>query len=127
MPLLKKRPFGKKTKEMDVLESEQYIDLGAMDFKDAPTTIGTESSIKIAEIGRYEDLEPLTDLIYKRNILIIDYTAVSNDELAFRRITNELKSIMKDTKGDMAAIGKNFLIVTPKGIAIDRNKIRSGA
>lgn len=95
----------------------------AMDFPGESVGGGT-ALLKIAEISRYEDLGQITNQIYNGNILLIDYTAVSQDQLSLKRITNELKSIVKDTNGDMAGIGKNMLAVTPRGIRIDRNKIK---
>ncbi len=42
----------------------------------------------------------------------------------WQRIISELKNVAKDVDGDVVAIGKNYLFVTPSGIKIDRNKIR---
>jgi SepF-like predicted cell division protein (DUF552 family) len=64
--------------------------------------------------------------VYNGNILILDYTSIANDELTLKRITNELKYVVKDMNGDVAGIAKNMMIVTPRGIKVDRNKIRAG-
>jgi SepF-like predicted cell division protein (DUF552 family) len=122
MPILK-RKVSKKPKE-DNEVPQDFVDLTTMDFPEESGCAGASAIIKVAEIGRYEDLGQVTNHIYNGNILLLDYTAVSQDSLTLKRITNELKSITKDTNGDMAGIGKNMLIVTPKGIKIDRNKIK---
>jgi filamentous hemagglutinin family protein len=57
---------------------------------------------------------------------LIDYSALSNDSLTLKRITNELKAVARDTNGDVAAIGKNIIVVTPNGIKVDRQKIKGG-
>ncbi len=120
-----KKPF-KKFKEGAVKETDQYIDLGDMTFEDVPTTLGTgvKSMVKVAEVYRYEDINELTAHIYNGNILIVDYNSIANDELALKRITNELKSVARDTGGDVAGIGKGILIATPGGVKVDRHKLR---
>jgi hypothetical protein len=123
MPILKRKPYKKSKEESDV--PQDFVDLTSMDFPDEASAGGASAVVKVAEISRYEDLGQVTNHIYNGNILLLDYTAVSQDPLTLKRITNELKSITKDTRGDMAGIGKNLLVVTPKGIRIDRNKIKA--
>ena len=41
-----------------------------------------------------------------------------------KRVSNELKQLTRDINGDIAAMGNNFLIVTPTGVKVDRRKIR---
>jgi filamentous hemagglutinin family protein len=124
MPLLK-RPFGRNKEEVQTVETDQYIDLGALAFDEVSPLAG-KGMIKLAEIYRYEDLNPVVQPAYNGNIIIIDYSAMANDQLAMKRITNELKSVARDTNGDVAAIGKNLIIVAPNGIKIDRHKIKGG-
>jgi SepF-like predicted cell division protein (DUF552 family) len=80
--------------------------------------------VRVAEVYRYEDINQLTSHIYNGNILIVDYNSIANDELALKRITNELKSVARDTGGDVAGIGKGILIATPGGVKVDRHKLR---
>ena len=62
--------------------------------------------------------------VYNGDMLLVDYTSLANDELALKRITADLKNVARDTGGDVAAIGKNWILATPAGVKIDRNKIR---
>ncbi|MDD1767340.1 MAG: cell division protein SepF [Methanomassiliicoccales archaeon] len=124
MPLLKK-PFGKAKEEVQTVETDQYIDLGLLSFDESSPLQG-KGMVKVAEIYRYEDLSAVTQPVYNGNILLIDYSALSNDSLTLKRITNELKAVARDTNGDVAAIGKNIIVVTPNGIKVDRQKIKGG-
>jgi filamentous hemagglutinin family protein len=124
MPLLK-RPFGRNKEEVQTVETDQYIDLGALTF-DEESPLSGKGMIKLAEIYRYEDLNPVVQPAYNGNIIILDYSAIANDQLTMKRITNELKSVARDTNGDVAAIGKNLIIIAPNGIKIDRHKIKGG-
>ncbi|MCK5547683.1 MAG: cell division protein SepF [Thermoplasmata archaeon] len=106
-------------------EADHYIDLGEMVFEDELGAVtGAKSLIKVAEVLKYEDINGLTSHLYNGNILVIDYTAIGSDELALKRITADLKTVATDINGDVAAIGKNYIIATPQGVKIDRTKIK---
>jgi len=122
--LLKKKPFSRD--EGETKEASQYIDLGEMVFDDEIGGIGggPTTMVKVAEIYRYEDVGSLTSLLYSGNILMIDYSAISNDQIALKKIIEDLKGVARDTGGDVAGIGGNMIMATPKGIKIDRNKIK---
>ena len=116
-----KKSHGHGTKE------EPYVDLGEMTFEDEALSDHTGSMIKVAEIYRFEDLKNLTKLLYENHTIVIDYTAMANDDLALRRIISELHSVVEDVKGDVAGIGHNLLVATSGGLMIDRNKIRGSS
>jgi SepF-like predicted cell division protein (DUF552 family) len=110
----------------DTLEEGAFLDLGAMQFEDeADGLAGAKATIRMAEILRFEDLHTVSKLAYQGDILILDYTSISNDQTAVRRMSIDLKNIAKDTGGDVAGIAKNLLALTPAGIRIDRQKLRS--
>jgi len=126
--------FLKKTKKMiptrrehDRSSAGEYIDLAEMEFPDEGAALsGARSIVKVAEINGYDDLSELTDELYNGNILVIDFTMMANDDLELKRVIGELKSVAKDTGGDVAGISKNMLAATPGGIKISRKKIRPG-
>ena len=120
-----KKPFSKRHREA-VVESDKYIDLGDLVFDEEAALEGDVSLVKVAEIYRYEDISSLTNEVYDGNILIIDYSAMAGDQIALRRVIEELQMISKDTGGDVAGVGKNMLMITPLGIKIHRDKIKGG-
>jgi SepF-like predicted cell division protein (DUF552 family) len=124
MSLLKK-PFMRSREDVHTIETDQYVDLGALNFEE-DNPLGGKGMIKLGEIYRYEDLTPVVQPAYNGNIVIIDYSSIANDQLTLKRITNELKAVSRDTNGDVAAIGHNLIIVAPNGIKIDRHKIKGG-
>ncbi len=125
MPLLGRRNFTKNKEDVQTVETDQYIDLGAMYFEEEASA-ASKGMVKLAEIYRYEDLSDLTQPVYDGNVLILDYANIANDTDTLRRITSELKAVARDTNGDVAAIGHDLIIITPRGYKIDRNKIRGG-
>lgn len=125
MSLLSRKPFAKNREDVQAVETDQYIDLGAMYFEEEASAAG-KGMVKLAEIYRYEDLSDLTQPVYEGNVLILDYANIANDNDTLRRITSELKAVARDTNGDVAAIGHDLIVVTPRGFKIDRNKMRGG-
>ncbi len=114
-------------KEHERSSAGEYIDLAEMEFPDEGAALsGARSIVKVAEINGYDDLAELTDELYNGNVLIIDFTMMANDDLELKRVIAELKSVAKDTGGDVAGIAKNILMATPRGIKISRKKIRPG-
>jgi len=102
-----------------------FIDLGEYSKK-SMTGKARGMEIKVAEIDSYEDIRELSNYVYEGNILILDFSAIMNDDLSLKRIITELKRLVEDINGDMAGISKNLLVVTPKKVSIDRRKVRRG-
>ena len=120
-----KKPFKKLVEGGTAAGSDAYIDLGELTFEDAsPLGQTAKHWVRVAEVYRYEDLGDLTTHVYNGDMLLIDYTSLANDELALKRMTADLKNVARDTGGDVAAVGKNYLLATPAGVKIDRNKIK---
>jgi len=79
---------------------------------------------QVAEVHGYDDLREFSDYIYNGNLLILDVSPISIDDIELERITNELKRIVRDIDGDIAGLDRNHIIVTPSGVKIDRRKLR---
>ncbi len=130
MTILKKKPFptGQETESRESMGAEQYVDLTDMVFEDENLAgaDGAKTLVKVGELFRYEDLSALTSQVYAGNLVVVDYTSVANDDLTMKRITAELKNVARDVNGDVAGVGKNLLMITPKDVKIDRNKIKGG-
>jgi SepF-like predicted cell division protein (DUF552 family) len=128
--ILKKKPFpaGEENSPRDSISAEQYIDLTEMTFDEDELggIEGATSLVKVGELFRYEDLSALTKEVYDGNMVIVDYTSIANDDLTMKRVTAELKNVARDVDGDVAGVGKNLLMATPRGIKIDRNKMKGG-
>ena len=105
--------------------TEGYVDLEK--YSDA--TVGTTESggkmhVGIGEIQRYEDIKVISDYVYGGNVLILDFSPISDEQVILKRITDDLKKIAHDIGGDIAGIGNNLMIISPSGVKIDRRKIR---
>ena len=103
------------------LADEEFIDL--RDYE--ATSGGTNLWIKVGEVSKVEDLKALSTQVYDGNILILDFGSIAGDDIAMRRVMNELKRIATDVGGDLAGLGAHTLVVTPGGVKVDRTKIKS--
>lgn len=104
--------------------SEGYIDLEKYVDTTQDKNISANMHVGIGEIQRYEDIKKFSDYVYRGNVLILDFSPISDEEVILKRITNELRKITNDIGGDIAGIGNNLMIVSPGGVKIDRRKIR---
>ena len=108
----------------DTLEEGTFLDLGALSFEDADSALGAKGSVRMAEVLRLDDVHTYSKLTYQGDIVILDYTSISNDATAVKRMSTDLRNITRDTGGDVAGIAKDLLCITPAGIRIDRQKLR---
>lgn len=104
--------------------TEGYIDLEKYADAQVGGMSGARMHVAIGEIQRYEDLKDLTDYVYGGNVLILDFTAISDQEILLKRVTNELKRITDDIGGDVAGIGNNLMVVSPNGVKVERRKLK---
>jgi SepF-like predicted cell division protein (DUF552 family) len=104
--------------------SEGYIDLEKYVESMQDTTQPAKMHIRVGEIQRYEDLKEFTDYVYGGNVLILDFSPIAEEEVLLKRITNDLKKMTQDINGDIAGIGNNLMIISPRDVKIDRRKLR---
>jgi uncharacterized protein len=103
--------------------TDGYIDLEKYADAQVSNTAGARMRVAIGDIQRYDDLKELTDFVYGGNVLILDFTAISDQEILLKRVTNELKRITDDIGGDVAGIGNNLMVVSPNGVKVERRKL----
>lgn len=101
-----------------------FVDLGDYHVTSTAKEEPTSAFVKVAELARYEDVADLAEEVYGGHILVLDIKALAKDEFALRRVTSELKKVATDVGGDVAGIGEGLICVTPRGVKVDRQKIR---
>src|SRR3989337_423428 len=97
-----KKPF-RRLVEGPAAEADTYIDLGELAFEGEGGALGepVEHLVKVAEVYRYEDVTDLTTHVYNGNILLIDFTSLSSDELALplsRAAETELEHAVREER-----------------------------
>ena len=104
--------------------TEGYVDLEKYTETKTSETSSAKMHVAVGEIQRYEDIKAISDYVYGGNVLILDFSPISDEEVILKRITNELKKMANDIGGDIAGIGNNLMIISPSGVKVDRRKIR---
>ena len=104
--------------------TEGYVDLEKYVETKTSETSSAKMHVAVGEIQRYEDIKAISDYVYGGNVLILDFSPISDEEVILKRITNELKKMADDIGGDIAGIGNNLMIISPSGVKVDRRKIR---
>lgn len=111
---------GKKAKSE--VEEYQELDLSEFEegFKDEPTSM----FIRVAELTGLDILPELKKQVYEGNVVIIDVSPAKHDKLLFDRAVKDLKQVVNDVHGDIALVKEDQVIVTPRSIRIDRQKLK---
>ena len=120
MPLFSKK--GQNAGESGKDGVHKFIDLN--DYKFPADEEDARNVVRVAEVADLENLRKISELIYNSNILILDCSAISNDDFSMTRVKDELKRAVRDINGDIAAISRSYLLITPPGISIDRRKVK---
>jgi len=124
MAFLKKRAEKEDEYANEFNVGRTYIDLGMMRSREPVAHSPGGPAVKFADIDGYRQIPELSNMIYEGHVLVLDFTPIANDDLELKRTITELKRVIEDINGDIAGIGQNLLIVTPKGMSIDKKKVR---
>ncbi len=111
---------GKKSK----IDVDEYEEIDLKEYEDGFENETPNAYIKIAELSGLENMPELKKQVYDGNILMIDVSPSKKDKLVFDRAIKDLKQVVNDVHGDIAMIKEDQVIVTPRGIRIDRQKIK---
>jgi SepF-like predicted cell division protein (DUF552 family) len=111
---------GKKTKS----DADEYQELDLSEYEDGFQGETANAYIKIAELSGLEMMPELKKQIYEGNILMIDVSPAKKDKMVFDRAIKDLKAVVNDVHGDIAMIKEDQVIVTPRGMRIDRQKLK---
>jgi SepF-like predicted cell division protein (DUF552 family) len=111
---------GKKAKS----EAEEYQELDLSEYEEGFKGEAANSYIKIAELSGLDLMPELKKQVYEGNILMIDISALNKDKLNKDRAIKDLKAVVNDVHGDIAMIKEDQIIVTPRGMRIDRQKLK---
>jgi SepF-like predicted cell division protein (DUF552 family) len=105
-------------------DAEEYQELDLSEYEEGFKGEPATSYIKIAELSGLELMPELKKQIYDGNILMIDISAINKDKLTRERAIKDLKQVVNDVRGDIAMIKEDQVIVTPRGMRIDRQKLK---
>lgn len=115
--------FGSK-KNQSSQSLEDYIDLNKTNTSEDVSRGAADLYVKAAELTGLDDIATLKEEVYSGNVVLVDISKM-DDELTLERAVKELRKVVDDINGDIAAMGKDQVIVTPTAVKIEREKVRS--
>ncbi|HID42929.1 MAG TPA: DUF552 domain-containing protein [Archaeoglobaceae archaeon] len=102
---------------------EQYEELDLSEYE-AEITGEADMFVRVAEVTGINEVSEIRRQIYEGNIVVADVAFLKHDKLTMDRILKDLRQLAEDVNGDIVGLGEEYVIITPTGIKIDRNKIR---
>ncbi|AIY90380.1 cell division protein SepF [Geoglobus acetivorans] len=116
---LMEKLFGKQER----INVEEYEELDLSEFE-AELEGDSETYIKVAEVTSLNEIPEIRRQVYDGNIVIADVAFLKHDKLTLDRVLKDLKQLAEDVHGDIVGLGEDYVIITPMGIKVDRNKIK---
>ena len=102
-------------------KKEDYVEIEA---EDASTgTAAADMQVRIAKISDKQDIIDIKDAVYDGDVVIADITRHTTKDRTMEHITDELKQVANEVGGDIAQKGDDQLIITPHGVAINRDPL----
>lgn len=114
--------FGKMKSSKDkVIDDYEELDLSQYEAE-----VGEKASmmIKVAEVAGLGEVPRIKKEIYDGNIVVADIGFLKHDRLTLDRILKDLKQLVDEINGDIVGLGEEYVVITPTGVKVDRNKIR---
>jgi len=105
---------GTRQKEDYVEIDSDAVDTGAM---------AAQTELRIAKISDKQDVIDIKDAVYDGAVVIADITRHTTQDRTMEHITDELKQVADEVGGDIAQKGDDQLIITPHGVAINRDPL----
>jgi len=110
--------FGRKKKEKKI--EKTFVDLNEYS---APMFAQSDASIKVVEVTYHRDLKALTDMAYRGNILVLDFSRFADGDEAKRDIAKRLLEVAQDLSGAFTEVSDRLMILSPSGLNIDKCRI----
>jgi SepF-like predicted cell division protein (DUF552 family) len=110
----------RRKKETQKKSEKKFVDLN--DYQ-APMYAPSDARVKVVEVTSYRDLKPLTDMAYRGNILVLDFSRFAEDDNVKREMAKNLMEVARDISGAFLEASDRLMILSPSGLNIDRSKI----
>ena len=109
--------FGKKKEEK---KEKVFVDLNEYS---APMYAQSDAKVKVVEVTTYRDLKALTDMAYRGNILVLDFSKFVEGDNVKKDIAKRLMEVAVDISGAFMEASDRLMVLSPSGLNIDRCRI----
>ncbi|MCK9323642.1 MAG: cell division protein SepF [Candidatus Methanomethylophilaceae archaeon] len=112
--------FFKKKKPEKKEEEKVFIDLN--DYR-TQSNVQSDAHVKIIEVTRSSDLKPVTDMAYRGNILVLDFSRFADGDDEKKAMARHLLKVAIDINGAFTEASERLMILSPSGLHIDKCRI----
>jgi len=109
--------FGKNKEDE---KKKTFVDLNE---HSAPLYAQSDARIKVVEMSSHRDLKAVTDMAYRGNILILDFSKFADGDAAKNDIAKRLMDIARDMNGAFTEVSDRLMVLSPSGLSIDKCRI----
>jgi len=101
-------------------KKKAFIDL---DKYSEPMFSQSDAKIMVVEVTSSRDLKALTDLAYRGNILILDFSRFAEGDSDKRDIAKRLMEVAVDLSGAFTEVSDRLMVLSPSGLGIEKLRI----
>ena len=110
--------FRKKKPEKK--EETIFVDLNNYSMQ---SRVQSDARVKIVEVTSSSDLKPLTDLAYRGNILVLDFSRFADGDDEKKTMARHILKVAIDIDGAFTEASERLMILSPSGLCIDKCRI----
>ncbi|MCL2509917.1 MAG: cell division protein SepF [Methanomassiliicoccaceae archaeon] len=112
--------FGKKKKEEEPQNKKKFIDLSGYG---TPMYSQSDAKIMVVEVTSNRDLKALTDLAYRGNILVLDFSRFTEGDQVKRDMAKRFLDVAADLNGAFTEVSERLMVLSPSGLGIEKLRI----
>jgi len=88
-----------------------------------PVYAQSDARVKVVEVASHRDLRALTDMAYRGNVLVLDFSRFADGDAAKKDMSRRLREAAKDVGGAFTEASDRLMVLSPGGLGIDKCKI----
>ena len=76
-------------------------------------------------LSKRDQVNRITSELHDGNIILIDFTPLTSDQETLHKVLAELERAIADVDGDLVGVSQKWILATPNGVRVSREKIKS--
>lgn len=108
------------SKKKNVPEKKVFVDL---EHYAEPMYVRSEAGIKIVTVTSRRDTKPISDMIYRGNVMILDFSKFTEGDAAKTEMAERLREASDGMRGAFTVTSDRLMVSSPAGLSIEKCKI----
>jgi len=103
-----------------IQEKKTVVDLGEMTM---PVQFHSDARVKVVEVTCFDDLKSLSDMAYRGNVLVMDFSRFADGQEMKNELARQLLKVALNINGAFMEATDRLMVLSPGGLDIDRIRI----